>query len=84
MDIFIIGIASFSQVFLLGLNSQFVRDQKMVRVFIVSWFISLAQFAFIRAISLTDDTTLAFLASAIGGSVGITGSVAFYKWLGKR
>ena len=74
-------LASFFQVFLLGLNSQFVRDQRVAAVFMVSWCISVAQFTYTKIVANTDNIEIAFIASAMGGSLGIVSSIYFYRWL---
>ena len=77
-------LASFFNVFLLGLNSQFVRDQRVAIVFILSWGISSAQFVFTRVIALTEAPTLAFCSAGLGGSFGICLSIYFYRWFNPR
>ena len=76
-------LASFFQVFLLGLNSQFVRNQWVGSVFIVSWFISVAQFTYTKIVAMTSgaDVFFIFCSSGIGGSLGIVSSIYFYRWL---
>lgn len=76
--------ASFFNVALLGLNSQFVRDQRIALVFFVSWNIQTSQFIYTRVVSGSQDPDLAFLAAGWGGSLGIAFSVVFYRWLNKR
>jgi len=83
MLILAIFLASFFQVFLLGLNSQFVRNQWVVPVFIVSWFISMSQFIYTKIIAVTEvgDIIYIFLSSGMGGAMGIVTSIFFYRWL---
>lgn len=83
MLVLAIFMASFFQVFLLGLNSQFVRNQWVGSVFIVSWFISMAQFTYTKIVALTDgaEVIYIFFASGLGGSLGIVSSIFFYRWL---
>lgn len=84
MDVVILSLAGFAQVFLLVLNSQFARDGKVMLAFIFSWFISIAQFTFIRLVANMPDPTIAFLAAAIGSSCGVACSIVFYRWLKPR
>ena len=78
-----IFMASFFQVFLLGLNSQFVRNQWVGSVFIVSWFISVAQFTYTKIVAMTEgaEVLYIFFASGMGGALGIVSSIFFYRWL---
>jgi len=82
IEIIAIFFAGFFNVFLLGINSQFVRDQHYVMVFIVSWFISVAQFTQIHVIANIGDTGVAaiFFSSGLGSSLGIVSSIFFYRW----
>lgn len=73
-------LASFFNVFLLGLSSQIVRDQRVAAAFSISWCISSAQFLYTRYVTSTDDPLTAFLASGAGGSIGIVASIYFYRW----
>ena len=86
MSIFLIFVASFFQVFLLGLNSQFVRDQQIVMIFMVSWCISCAQFTYthIVAVAPTDEKLWLFFSSGWGGALGIVSSVYFYRWFNPK
>lgn len=83
MLLFILFLASFFQVFLLGLNSQFVRNQWVIAVFITSWFISVSQFTYTKIVALSQGTDIlfAFLSSGMGGACGIVSSIYFYRWL---
>lgn len=72
--------ASFFNVFLLGLSSQIVRDQRVVAAFTISWFISTSQFLYTRYVTATDEPLIAFLSSGAGGSIGIVASIYFYRW----
>lgn len=84
MSFLALFLASFFNVFLLGLNSQFVRDQRVVIVFILSWGISSSQFIFTRVIALTEAPLLAFFSAGLGGSLGICVSIYFYRWFNPR
>ena len=80
MSLVYLFVASFFNVFLLGLNSQFVRDQLVALAFIMSWGVISAQFVFTRVIAHTDNPTSAFLVAGFGSSFGICSSIYFYKW----
>lgn len=84
MSIVALFFASFFNVFLLGLNSQFVRDQRVMLVFFLSWGISSSQFVFTRVIAVTTNPMLAFFAAGLGGAFGICSSIYFYKWFNPR
>lgn len=73
-------IATFGNVFLLGFNSQIVRDQKIALAFTVSWGITWCQFLFARISANTTDADLALFVSGWGGSLGIVASILFYRW----
>lgn len=70
--------------FLLGVNSQFVRDRLVLLAFIFSWQISASQFIFTRIVATVEDTTVAFFVAGFGGSIGIVSSIYFYKWFSPR
>ena len=81
----IIFVSAFFQVFLLGLNSKLLRDDKIPAGFVVSWMITLAQFAYIWAVAHSSISPLPFLLiSGFGGSIGITTAQYFYKWYDKK
>ena len=81
----LIFTSAFSQVFLLGLNSKMLRDDKIMAGFVVSWFITLAQFSYIWAVANSNITTIPFLViSGLGGSIGITVAQYFYKWYDRK
>ncbi|WP_417705355.1 hypothetical protein [Rheinheimera aquimaris] len=84
MDLLWLFVATAANVFLLGVNSQLVRDQRVAMCFAVSWGISAAQFTFTRVISGTDDPTVAFFVSGWGGAIGICSSIYFYRWFHPR
>lgn len=74
-------VSAFAQVFLLGLNSKLLRDDKIAAGFVVSWLITLAQFAYIWAVAHAKiDTAPFLLISGFGGSLGITFAQYFYRW----
>lgn len=84
MELVWLFIATASNVFLLGVNSQFVRDQRVAMCFVLSWGITSAQFTFTRVISATDDPMVAFWVSGWAGALGICGSIYFYRWFHPR
>lgn len=77
-------IATFGNVFLLGLSSQFVRDQQIALAFTISWGITWCQFSFARISATTVDADLAMFVSGWGGSLGIVSSILFYRWYQAR
>ncbi len=76
--------ASFFNVFLLGLNSQFVRDRWIGACVFVSFNISIAQFVYTRVVATSDDVMLSFIGSSVGGALGITCSIIFYSWFNPK
>lgn len=77
----LIFCSAFAQVFLLGLNSKLLRDDKILPGFVVSWMITLAQFAYIWSVANSQIQAAPFLLiSGMGGSLGITAAQYFYKW----
>jgi len=73
--------SAFAQVFLLGLNSKLLRDDKIPAGFVVSWLITLAQFTYIWAVAHSKiETGLFLFISGLGGSLGITAAQYFYRW----
>lgn len=77
--------SAFAQVFLLGLNSKLLRDDKILPGFFVSWMITLSQFAYIWSVANAHIQTVPFLLiSGMGGSLGITAAQYFYKWYDRK
>lgn len=77
----LVFVSAFAQVFLLGLNSKLLRDDKIAAGFVVSWLITLAQFAYIWSVAHSRIETVPFLLiSGLGGSLGITTAQYFYRW----
>ena len=74
-------LASFANVFLLVLNSQFARDGRYVLAYCNSWFISVAAFTYTRIVAGTDEIMFTFLFSGFGSSAGVVTAMIFYKWL---
>jgi hypothetical protein len=84
MELIAILIASYANVFLLVLNSQFARDRRYLLAYINSWFISGAAFAYTRIAANSGDIVYTFLFSGFGSSFGVVSSILFYKWLAPR
>lgn len=84
VELIAITIAAFVSVMLLGLNSQYVRDQRIALVFCISWMIHTAQFAYVRIVAITDDVGWAFFLSGWGSSLGIVCSILLYQHFQKR
>ncbi|WP_264346168.1 hypothetical protein [Rheinheimera sp. MM224] len=80
MQLLVLFVVTFFNVFLLGLSSQIVRDQQVAKAFVISWGITLCQFVFSRVSANTTDPVLAFICSGFGGSIGIVASIYAYKW----
>ncbi|KAB2412895.1 hypothetical protein F9C29_36960, partial [Enterobacter hormaechei] len=51
LQVLVLFWSALFQVFLLGLNSKLLRDDKIKAGFVVSWCITLAQFAYIKAVA---------------------------------
>lgn len=78
-------IASLSSVFLLGLNSRVMRDERVGAASVVSWFITMSQFALTWAVLNAKLSPAVYILSAgAGGSIGITISHYFYVWADKN
>lgn len=74
--------ASFFSVFLLGLNSKILRDDYIFWGAVVSWFITISQYAMTWAVLHAGLNPMEYILWAgLGGSIGITTSQYFYKWL---
>lgn len=84
IELIALFFAQFFSVFLLGLNSQIVRDQLIGAAIFLSFNISIAQFTYTRVVAGTDDVMMAFMFSAFGGAVGIATSIKCYQWIQKR
>lgn len=76
--------AAFGTVFFLGLNSKMLRDDRTMAAAIISWFITVAQFAMTWAVVHAGLSPTAYILWAgVGGCAGITLSQHFYIWLDK-
>ena len=84
MEYVLLFIASFTQVFLLGLNSQIVRDRLIMLAFCVSWGIWTGQFFFTRITANAQEPIYAFIAGGFGSAIGIAFSIVFYQWFSHK
>lgn len=83
-QLLIVGLAQFSCVFALVMNSKLLRDDRWVLAMTNSWFVSVTQFIFIYAVANTDAPVETFFAAALGGSIGCGCSHLFYtRWIMK-
>ena len=74
--------ASLFSVFLMGLNSKILRDDHILLGSLISWFITIAQYAMTWAVFEAGLSPVEYLLTAgAGGSLGITDSQYFYRWL---
>lgn len=84
IEYLLVLLAQFFCVFLLGLNSKLMRDDKWQGAMFVAIFISFSQFAFIYIVANADSPAWVLFYSTIGGSLGIGFSHFFYlhgrKW----
>ena len=72
--------AAFAQVFLLGLNSKILRDDKILAAAITSWLITIAQYGMVWAVTNAGlSSTSYILWAGMGGSMGITLSQYAYR-----
>jgi predicted AlkP superfamily pyrophosphatase or phosphodiesterase len=78
----VVLLSAFIAVFLLGVNSKMMRDDRIVWAMIISWFICAAQYGLTWAIVFADlSVTEYMIFSGAGGSLGIGASQPFYNWL---
>jgi hypothetical protein len=84
LELIALFLASFFNVFLLGLNSQFVRDRFIGGAVFLSFNISFAQFIYTRVIAHSETVFFPFIFSAFGGASGIASSIIFYAWFNPR
>jgi len=72
-------LGSLASVFLLGFNSQLVRDKNRLGAFGAAWLITLANMMYTKAFVLSDSFTLSYMAAGAGGSIGIVLSIITYE-----
>lgn len=76
----LIYTSAFVQVFALGMNAKFLRDDKILLGAIVSWFITAAMYAQTWVIAnSTLDIASMFFWGGLGGSMGITAAQLVHK-----
>jgi uncharacterized BrkB/YihY/UPF0761 family membrane protein len=77
--------AAFAQVFLLGLNSKMLRDDRILAGAVTSFGITIAQYGMVWAVTNAGLSAESYILWAgMGGSAGITLSQYVYKWYEKR
>tara|TARA_R110000851_G_C12656976_1_gene520909 strand:- start:5 stop:262 length:258 start_codon:yes stop_codon:yes gene_type:complete len=77
----LVCVSAFSTVFLLGMNSKMIRDDKILAAAIISWLITCAQYAMTWAVIHAGLGTMEYILWAgVGGCTGITLSQYCYKW----
>lgn len=75
-------ISAFVAVFLLGLQSQFVRDKQVIQSFVTSLGIGTCQ---VLALKLTPNADLTgTLLFILGGALGIVVSIYVHTYISKR
>lgn len=84
MTYLILFSATFMQVFLLGMNSQIVRDKMAAAAFCVSWGIWTGQFLFTRIVANAENPIITFFVGGLGSALGIASSIYFYEWLSNK
>ncbi len=84
MEYFLFFIASLANLFLLGFQSQMIRDMNVPIVFVNCWMLAIVQFWSTTWIINLDNKTLSFFCFAGGSSIGVVGSIYFYRWFLKR
>lgn len=79
----LVFVASFASVCAMGVNSKIIRDNHIALGAIVSWVITVANFALMWAVLHADLTPLMYiLVSGAGGSIGITAAQYGYAKYG--
>jgi len=74
--------AAFFSVFLLGLNSKVLRDDRIMFGAVISWFITVAQYVMTWAVIHAGLSPVEYIFWAgCGGCFGITIAQYFYKWM---
>ncbi|SEK75439.1 hypothetical protein SAMN05216262_102280 [Colwellia chukchiensis] len=78
MEFITVFFGSLLTVYMLGINSQLVRDKNCIGAFSLAWFISLSNMLYIKVFVLSDDFMLTYLCSALGSGIGIVLSIITY------
>ena len=77
--------AAFFSVFLLGLNSKILRDDRIMFGAVISWFITIAQYVMTWAVIHAGLSPAEYIFWAgCGGCFGITVAQYFYKWMATK
>jgi len=79
MEYITVFFGSLLTVYLLGINSQLVRDKNCVGAFSLAWFISLSNMLYIKVFVMSDEFMLTYLCSALGSGIGIVLSIITYS-----
>jgi hypothetical protein len=76
-------IASFASVFFMGINSKVIRDNYVLLGAILSWFITVANYAMMWAVLEAELSPVEYiLIAGLGGSIGITLAQYAYNYTG--
>mgnify|MGYP001349335339 CR=1 FL=1 len=75
----ILFLGSFFSVFLLGFNSQLVKDGNAWGAFSIAWFITLSNMLYTRSFVLADSFGSSYLIAGLGSSFGIVCSIWCYR-----
>ncbi|TPH15868.1 hypothetical protein [Litorilituus lipolyticus] len=78
MEYLTVFFGSLLTVYLLGINSQLVRDKNCIGAFSLAWFISLSNMLYIKVFVMSDEFMLTYLCSALGSGIGIVLSIITY------
>ena len=79
MEFITVFFGSLLTVYMLGINSQLVRDKNCVGAFSLAWFISLSNMLYIKVFVMSDEFMLTYLCSALGSGIGIVLSIITYS-----
>ena len=79
MEYITVFFGSLLTVYMLGINSQLVRDKNCVGAFSLAWFISLSNMLYIKVFVMSDEFMLTYLCSALGSGIGIVLSIVTYS-----
>lgn len=79
MEYITVFFGSLLTVYMLGINSQLVRDKNCIGAFSLAWFISLSNMLYIKVFVMSDEFMLTYLCSALGSGIGIVLSIITYS-----